>query len=40
MTMQQEVIFVFIWYFIGVLLSGKCCQKQGVWKRIKKGVAI
>ena len=36
-TLPHELIFVFVWYFIGVILSKKSCQKQGVWKKYKKG---
>ena len=27
---------MFIWYFNWAILSGKSCQKQGVWKIYKK----
>ena len=33
----MKLIFVFIWYFIGSILSEKYCQKQGVQKKYKKG---
>ena len=34
--LPHEFIFVFLWYFIGVALSKKSSQKQGVWKKYKK----
>ena len=36
-TFLHSCIFVFIWYFIGAILSEKSCQKWGVWKEYKKG---
>ena len=36
-TFPHQLIFVFISYFIGVMLSKKC-QKCGVWEKDKKGV--
>ena len=35
-TLPQEIIFVFIWYFIGMILSKNSDQKQGVRKKDKK----
>ena len=35
-TLLHVFIFVFIWYFIGAILSRKSCQKQGVQKKDKK----
>ena len=32
-----KFIFVFIWYFNGVVLAEKSCQKRRVWKKYKKG---
>ena len=34
--MPHESIFVFIWYFIGVILLKNSCQKWGVRKKDKK----
>ena len=47
-TLPQEFIFVFIWYFNGAIFSEKSCQKGsgggggggGVRKNIKRGIAI
>ena len=36
--MPHEVIFVFIRYFTGAIMSEKSCQKRGVWKKYVKGV--
>ena len=35
-TLPQEIIFVFIWYFIGMILPKNSDQMQGVWKKDKK----
>ena len=35
-TFPHETIFVFIWYFIGTILSKNSHQKQGVRKKDKK----
>ena len=35
--LPHEFIFVFIWYFIGVILLEKSCQKWKVWKKYKNG---
>ena len=32
-TMPNEFIFVFFWYFIGPILSKKSCQKWGIQKK-------
>ena len=34
--LPDEFIFVFIWYFIGPILSKRCYQKLGSWKKDKK----
>ena len=46
-NLPHEFIFVFIWYFIGTILSEKSCQKWRVWKNYsgdghkwRKGVQI
>ena len=41
-NLPHEFIFVFIWHFIGPILSEKFCQRQGeggrgVWKKYSKG---
>ena len=35
-TLPHEFIFVFVWSFIGALLSETSCQKHGVQKKYKK----
>ena len=35
-TLPYEVIFMFIWYFIGAILSKNSDQKRGIWKKDKK----
>ena len=35
-TLLNEFIFVFIWYFIGKILLENSCQKQGVGEKDKK----
>ena len=32
-TMPNEFIFVFFWYFIGPILSKKSCQKWGIQEK-------
>ena len=34
--MSHELVFVFIWCFIGMILSKKSCQERRVWKKDKK----
>ena len=35
--MPREIIFTFIWHFIGAILSKKSCQKREIRKKYKNG---